>query len=118
MMNKPSAILLAVTLLGGCGRDSVPKALDGAEKMLVGVDEALTLSKEGVDEATDQRIERCSEGEFADRKECMGILGKPVAPAYEKAAEAYDAAVEAIAAMRAAYAELEPIFDEAAKELD
>ena len=112
-------LLLLLFAVGCATRPTVPQALDAANKALAGVDLAVEQSKAIVDAATDLKIESCSDkapGE--DRRECMGQLGKPIAPAYEKAGAAYDAAVDAIEAFKRAYEELQPFVDAAREEVN
>lgn len=117
-MMQRTAVLLAI-LTCSCGHSvSVQDAIDGAEKTLVGVDVGITLSKEAVDEATTRRMQQCAgETGYDARKACMGKLGEPVAPAFDKAAAAYDAAVAALELLEEANRELQPFVEAAREEL-
>ena len=110
--------ILILFLVSGCKHaPTIPDALDAANKTLAGASIAVEGSKLIVDEATTLTIQLCEPKPVGDaRRKCMGALGKPVAPAYEKAGAAYDAAVEAIDAFKAAYEELRPAI-EAAREV-
>lgn len=117
LKSAATATLLAALMCGGCAHVTIPEALDVANKGLAGAGLAVQGSKALVDEATELKLEQCGSKPPGDaRRECMGVLGKPVAPGYEKAAAAYDAAVLAIEAFEAAYEDLKPAI-EAAREV-
>lgn len=114
-MKRLSLILFLVT---GCKPAlAIPEALDAANKTIAGVSIAVEGSKLIVEEGTTLKMQLCEPKAAGDaRRDCMGALGKPVAPAYEKAGAAYDAAVAAIEAFKAAYEDLRPAI-EAAREV-
>lgn len=103
------AVVVALALAGCKRTPDVPDAIDAVNKTLAGVDLAVQASKPVVDGATDVMMQRCAGEAPGDaRRACMGALGRPVAPAYERAGAAYDAAVKALEDLQAAWDELQP----------
>lgn len=112
-MNK--ALLLALLTLGCAQKPSPGVAFDSAAQALGAIGVFVEESGGLVDAATELRMQRCADA--FDRAACMGRLGLPVAPTYQRVGVAYDAAVRALEELRKAYDELEPIMVEATREL-
>ncbi len=116
-MKKLTTTLVVVAALSGCASANPAKAIRASKKALVGIDFAAEKSEAVVDRATAIRTQQCLDEEPGDdRRRCMGKLGEPVAPLYEKAGAAYDTAVAALEALEEANAELQELL-EAAREV-
>jgi hypothetical protein len=114
MTNKLIIALIIATSSAGCASSDPSKAIAASQKALVGIDFAAEKSEPVVDRATAIRVEQCiGEKPGDERRRCMGALGKPVAPIYEKAGAAYDAAIDALEMLEQANAELQEILEEA-----
>lgn len=117
MKKSLTIIALSVFTSVGCAhhQQAADAAFDGIDKGLAGFAVGVQASREPVEEATNARIAKCQDAE--DREACMGLLGKPVGPIYDKIGTAYDAAVKAMDVLEEAYGELAPIVEEAMLEL-
>ncbi len=116
------AIVLTVVagaLICGC-KPTVPGAIDGASKALVGVDIALEEASKAWAAAVDAQIAICRAKNLqtpAEREGCLGIFarGKEVEPQLELATKSYDQIVEGLRQLAEAYGALRP-YIEAARE--
>ncbi len=115
MTNKlTTALVLASALTSGCAGANPSKAIDASKKALVGIDFSAEKSEPVVDRATAIRTNQCVDEEPGDdRRRCMGALGKPVKPVYDKVDAAYDAALKALDALAEASDELQELLNEA-----
>ncbi len=113
------ATFVAGLLVCGCA-PTVPGAIDGAQKALVGVDIALEEAAKAWSSAVDAQIAVCRAKNLQtpkEREDCLGIFarGKEVEPQLELAAKSYDQIVEGLRQLAEAYGALRP-YIEAAKE--
>ena len=103
----------------GC-KPTIPGALDGANKALVGVDIALEEAAKAWAAAVDAKIALCRAKDLPTpkaREDCLGIFarGKEVEPQLELASKSYDQIVEGLRQLAEAYGALRP-YIEAARE--
>ena len=105
-------LALMIWGLTGCARPNTARALDVANKALVGVHVSTDALVAATTAARKDRIAHCRALALpteAERTACLGRLGEPLAPLAAELAAAYDAAVLALEQLRTAAAAVEAL---------